>query len=1344
MKTKCKRLLSLLMAFVLVLGLMPSVYAATDDRTQPTTEPAATEETTGPTGSTEPTVPETTEMADSTVPETTGTTDPAVPEASEGTEATDPSETTEATEATEPETEPTEDPDEDWTQPPEDDGMTLEEWDQLRFDDLTSMLPEPIEEYFPFDPSIQYPYGVPVENYYPSEVLGENPFGIATFAATDSGISVMADMSAIPEEMYDSYILRALEYTGFDVQWLKDNGYLYVAQYVSSNILNTAPDVLSDIGYDDYSPFLNGDETVTDSSTKTGKAPDIAKFEANGLVCASFVTYYMCNYLPNIEGIDTSHIHEAIKATTMNGGSYSTASVWSWNTGLNNLANTAGSGVTKYTDATTAYANMVPGDIIIFSKSDGSLAHVAVYAGTYDFYNASGTNRGEYHFIIHVGNSRGPEISTVEYMGQGSSSKTSTPSAFFHLEVNDIVNETGFIEVYKEDPNGNDLSGAKFKAVNQETGDTFYIGPTNSSGYAKSGEIPFGTYVITETTYPTGYGPYGTTTWTKTLDKNTPNHTITIEAVNEKITGGLTIQKATNTGNDLDGWVFGVYTDSACTKPISGSPFTTPASGTITITGLTPGTYYVKETSSGIDYWITDNGVKTVKVTDGSNETVYVTNTHYGYGKIIKKTNTGSSLSGWKFNVYTDSALTTTVSGSPFTTDSTGVIVMDLLPGTYYVQEVDESDTYPDWVFDTTVRTLTVVAGSTKSVTFTNNQAGYAEIVKQTNTGGSLGGWKFNVYSDVDCTTLVAGSPFTTDTDGVITVQLAPGTYYVKEVDKSDQYPLWDFDTTTRKVVVKAGETGSVTFSNIHYGYGQIIKKTNTGGTLDGWKFNVYTDEACTTLVSGSPFTTDSQGLITTRLLPGTYYVKEVDESSKRPDWDFDTATRKLTVTAGNTSSVTFNNIHYGYAQIVKETSTGENLAGWKFNIYSDEACTTLIDGSPFTSGSDGTIKVHLKPGSYWVQEVDESDENPAWDYDTTVRKVTVTAGDLAKVTFTNTHFGYAQIQKTTNTGKDLSGWKFDIFTDADCTQRVTGSPFTTDDAGLMSVRLLPGTYFVQEVDESKTNPDWVYDTKIHVVTVKAGETASVKLENQQMGRAKLIKAMPDSGPVSGWVFDIYRKSDNAHMGTFTSGEDGTILSDWMLPGAYLVYEQLDEKSVYWCESENPQEVIIKAGETAEVTFTNRLKPGKIAIHKVDITGEPLAGAEFLLEWSVDGTNWQPVTHTDSQYVLEGTCTSAGLENGRLVSDETGLLEFTGLHPERMYRLTETAAPDGYQLLADTAYEGSLPAEEDLVIELTVVNVPTFELPKTGSKSMVLMPISLALAATLCGAILIIAKRKEQ
>ena len=1250
MKTNHKQLLSLLLVFVLVLGLMPSVFAATDAGAQPIADPA-------PIG-----------------------------------------------------------------------GSATE--DALRWAELAAELPEPIKGVDPLDPDNPYPYGVPVDNFYPGWVLEDDPYAVAP----------MADMSRIPEEMYDNAILRALEYTGYDVQWLKDKGYLYVSNYIASSLKTNAPSVLSDIGYYSSGACPNGDETIADSSTVTGRAPKISYFESNGMVCASFVTYYLCNYLPNIEGVDTSTIYNKVKEVGTEGNAYYLTTVTTWRTALDSLASKTGSGVTKYTSASKAYENLVPGDVIVFER-DGANVHIAIYAGTYDMYTSSGTNRGKYHFIIHVGNSRGPEISTVEYMAD-SGSKASTPVAWYHLDVNDDVQQTGFIEIYKKDPNGAKLSGAKFKAVDQATGDTYYIGPTDANGYAKSGELPLGTYVVTETVFPTGYQASGTTKWTVTLTKDTPNNTITINAVNEKITGSLVIQKATNTGQSLGGWVFGVYTDSACTKPISGSPFTTPASGKITITGLVPGTYYVKETSSGIDYWVTDNGVKTVKVEGNSSASVTVTNTQYGYGKIIKKTNTGTNLSGWKFNIYTDSALTKTVTGSPFTTDASGVIVKDLLPGTYYVQEVNESDRLPDWDFDTTVRTLTVTAGSTQSVTFTNTQTGYARIVKTTNTGGSLGGWKFHIYSDAACTKPISGSPFTTDEAGVITVRITPGTYYVREVDESSQNPLWDYDTTIRQVVVKAGQTASVSFKNTHYGYGQIVKTTNTGKNLEGWKFEIFTDQACTKPISGSPFTTDAQGLIITRLLPGSYWVREVDESDEHPEWDFDGKVWTMNVTAGNTSTVTFRNIRKGYARIVKNTNTKENLGGWKFNIYENEACTILVKGSPFITGDDGKIEVLLEPGTYWVQEVDESDKHPDWTYDTAVRKVTVTAGTTRAVIFTNTHYGYAEIRKSTNSGKDLDGWKFNIFTDADCTRKVDGSPFTTDESGKMSVRLRPGTYYVREVDESAAKPDWVFDAGVHEVTVKAGETAIVTLENQQLGKLRLIKTMPDGGPLSGWVFDIYRKTDNAHMGTFTSGDDGTILTGWLMPGEYWVYEQLDEKSIYWCASVNPQTVVLEPGKTAEVTFENRLKAGKLAIQKVDTTGEPLAGAEFLLEWSVDGTDWKPVTPAESLYVTEGTCSSEGLLDGRLISDETGLVEFTGLHPERLYRLTETAAPEGYQLLPDIAYEGGLPADEDLVIQLTVVNVPVFELPKTGSGSMQLLPIVMVLAYGLSATLVELSKRK--
>jgi uncharacterized surface anchored protein len=281
-------------------------------------------------------------------------------------------------------------------------------------------------------------------------------------------------------------------------------------------------------------------------------------------------------------------------------------------------------------------------------------------------------------------------------------------------------------------------------------------------------------------------------------------------------------------------------------------------------------------------------------------------------------------------------------------------------------------------------------------------------------------------------------------------------------------------------------------------------------------------------------------------------------------------------------------------------------------------------------------------------------------------------------------------------------------------------------------------------VDESSAYPDWIFDTAVKKVTVKAGQTASVTFTNSKLGRVKLIKVMPDGGPLEGWVFDVYRKSDGSHVGIFTSGEDGTILTGYLAPGEYEIFEQIPEDSLYYCETPNPQTVTITAGATAEVTFTNRLKSAQIIVYKIDPMGAPMSGAEFLLEWSEDGVNWSPVTYTDSENISKGTCTSAGLVDGKLESGRDGVVCFTGLHPELQYRLTESKAPEGYQLLTEPAYEGGIDPEETLIVELTVVNAPVFELPMTGSTgSTVAMLLQIAGATVLLIALLYIAKKRR-
>lgn len=356
-------------------------------------------------------------------------------------------------------------------------------------------------------------------------------------------------------------------------------------------------------------------------------------------------------------------------------------------------------------------------------------------------------------------------------------------------------------------------------------------------------------------------------------------------------------------------------------------------------------------------------------------------------------------------------------------------------------------------------------------------------------------------------------------------------------------------------------------------------------------------------------------------------------------------------------------------------------------------------------SASDSTYRIWYMSGS---------------SYQTTVSLDTASAGSL------NAYFklkaaprpGSIRLTKTTEDGKNLSGWKFGIYSDAACTKLVSG-PHTTDSGGKISAASLSaGTYYVKELGHTDSAIGEMYycsGANPQKVTVTAGAAATVSFTNKRnTGGVKIIKTMQDGGSTAGWKFEVY-DSNHKLVGSYTTASDGTILTDYLLPGTYTVKEIIPEDSPYTCDAPNPKTVTISAGQTAEVTFTNRMKPGEIRIQKTDTHGEPLAGAEFLLEWSKDGKQWQTVTYTDSPDVMEGTCTAEGLTDGKLTSGADGEVRFTGLYSGSLYRVTETKAPKGYQLLTEPVYEGGIRKDDGNFIQLTVVNAPVFELPMTGS-----------------------------
>ena len=700
---------------------------------------------------------------------------------------------------------------------------------------------------------------------------------------------------------------------------------------------------------------------------------------------------------------------------------------------------------------------------------------------------------------------------------------------------------------------------------------------------------------------------------------------------------------------------------------------------------------------------------------------------------LTKTTEDGQNLSGWWFGVYTNSACTSLAAG-PYSTNANGKIsITGLTAGTYYVKELGHTDSTINALYtcsNTNPQKVTVTSGGTTSVSFYNKlNTGSISLTKTTEEGQNLSGWQFGIYSNSACTTLVSG-PHTTNTSGKISVTgLTPGTYYVKELGHTDSAInalYYCSSTNPQSVTVTAGATATVSFTNkLNTGSVKLMKSTNTGANLSGWQIGIYTDAACSNAVSGSPFTTGADGTVTAAgLQKGTYYAKEIPTDD--PYWEFDTAVKSVTVAVGKTAEVTFTNTHYGRIEIRKTTNTGNQLGGWIFRVRDSEGNSY----GDFTTDDNGyACTDNLPLGRYTVVELPTEDNY--WLTELGFHDVTVKAGETTVDTWLNKEQGLAWFYKKTNTGESVEGWHITVYTDEACTQKV-GTLITNAD-GKAGYYLDPGTYWAKETgDEHGRFEDeyWMVDETVQKFEIKAHEDVSITFTNVQYGRLKITKTVEGGGSVEGWQFQIMDAEGKILDGSpFATDEDGIILTGNLLPGTYTVEELLPEDSLYECKGDNPQTITVKQGEVAEVAFVNALRTGKVTVEKIDITGSPLAGAIFRLEWSAEGSLWYPVTYSET--IVRGGCSNPDVTDGSLTTGADGILEWDGLYPGLQYRLTETKAPDGYNLLDGTAFEGEL-AADNMTVSLRVVNTRTYTLPKTGSTGLRLFPIFALIPAFTC------------
>ena len=490
--------------------------------------------------------------------------------------------------------------------------------------------------------------------------------------------------------------------------------------------------------------------------------------------------------------------------------------------------------------------------------------------------------------------------------------------------------------------------------------------------------------------------------------------------------GRLQVFKKDKMGSLGAGYVFGIYSDEACTALVQ--TITTDDTGSAVSGFLAPGTYYVKETALPDTDTVHTLNTQTVTVTVRPGATVkaeVINAFKKGTLGVLKSDDIGTPLAGAVFGIYFDQECTSSAS-VPIRTNADGIGTKQMDVGTYYIREVKAPEGH---IMDDNVYCITVVADETVYINsgepVVNIRMGRLRLLKQDKFGTLGAGFEFTLYADYKCTEPV--SVFSTDSNGIaISDWLPEGRYYLKET-KLPEDTIHVLGTLSYTIDIYTGEITEVTFTNSLQQGNIGVRKTDDAGTpMSGIVFGVYSDPDCTKLAA-VPFRTNENGIATTSLEPGDYYVREI---TRKPEYVLDQRIYPVTVIAGTTTYINNGdpviNTRKGKIELIKKDPEGILGAGYVFGIYADEACTEPVQ--TITTDDTGTaISDWLNPNNtYYIKEISLPEDDTLHAVSDETLPIEVLPGETGQVSIVNEFLpGQITVLKVSQEGQKLSGAKF-------------------------------------------------------------------------------------------------------------------------------------------------------------------------------------------------------------------------------------------------------------------------------------------------------------------------------
>lgn len=824
----------------------------------------------------------------------------------------------------------------------------------------------------------------------------------------------------------------------------------------------------------------------------------------------------------------------------------------------------------------------------------------------------------------------------------------------------------GSIRVQKLSDTGDALNGVTVQIKHIESGEV-QTAKTKIGGVAVFNQLQPGGWEVRELAGISGWIADTDTVQTVSV---VAGKTSDVTIINKELPGLRIIKYERGTMKAMPNVSFEIFRDAE-----SLGIFQTDEFGEILLTDCKPATYQAEERDTGGDGHVLDTTPQEVelKAGDGIKKLVFFNDRLPGIHLIkVDSSDLSKPIANAKFRFE---AVDGSWGPEEYTTSEDGTIDLSKLPAdtAYIVTELD----CPGYVIDDAQRIIHLDGGEQAQFVFTNSKLPSLHLYKESSDGKPLGGVTYRLAKIEDGSRYLDRT--SSGTGEICWEGLEPGVYSLIETSTVSDHLL---DPTEYHVQLFPGKDATICLQN--------DKRPN----LTIWKFDADDHSIPipnTTFLleaadghSVAEVTTGPDGSVTVpNLWPGVFKISE--RSVGNDAYLVDAPDQYITLYPNRDREAYFYDHKRPVIEIIKENSiTHDRLPNVRFQVWyasNDTETGELNDLGVFTTDENGRIELTgpangLRDGWFRVKELAPPTGFSIKDSDT--QEAFIPAGKGHTFLFENTPLSALVVYKQDSvTGAGISGCRFQLkYLGGEVSGSggtVIGNYVSSANGSFTATGLKKGYYICEELESDGAH---VIDSAPQSFYISGEDQDIVTLyfSNAPKG-AVLVKKVSDDDkklPLSGVEFFV-TTSDGAvvgdNNGKFVTDSAGSFLVENVAPGTSLVVKETRAKPGYLLD-DVPQTVQVKAGQTVTLEFWN--KPlGNLVIEKWGRNGTktvPLEGVKFEIKY------------TDGRYVDDGGGTLSS--KGIYYSDSTGKITLSGVTGTVI--ATELESVSGYTIDPDS------------------------------------------------------------